>query len=187
MQYLFVQEFAAYEQVLKRDIKRISRLYENLLEVNLGATAVGTGLNADLAYIKKAVRILRKETGFPFENAKNMIDLTQNTDVYTEISSVVKTCMINMSKVANDLRLMTSGPRAGLSEIQLPAQQPGSSIMPGKVNPVICEVVNQVAFQVAGNDHTITMASEAGQLELNVMEPVIFLTYSNLCRQQIRY
>src|SRR5699024_12220139 len=115
----------------------------------------------ELTYIINTVKIIRKEIVYPNKNAKNMIYLTQNTDVYTEISSVVKTCMINMSKVANDLRLMTSGPRAGLSEIQLPAQQPGSSIMPGKVNPVICEVVNQVAFQVAGNDHTITMASEA--------------------------
>jgi aspartate ammonia-lyase len=167
------QEFTAYGRVLGRDLKRLGRLYEGLLEVNLGATAVGTGLNADPAYMKRAVEVLREETGLPFENAVDLVDATQNTDAYTEISAAVKICMTNMSKVANDLRLMASGPRAGFAEISLPARQPGSSIMPGKINPVICEAVNQVAFQVAGNDHTITMASEAGQFELNVMEPVI--------------
>jgi len=141
--------------------------------VNLGATAVGTGLNADPTYMKRAVEILSELTGFPLKNADDLVDATQNTDAYTEVSSALKICMINMSKVANDLRLMASGPRAGFAEIILPARQPGSSIMPGKVNPVICEVVNQVAFQVIGNDQTISMASEAGQFELNVMEPVL--------------
>lgn len=167
------QEFQAYGRVLSRDIKRISNSLESLLEVNLGATAVGTGLNADLSYMEKAVELLRELTEYPFRNAENLVDGTQNTDAYTEVSSALKICMVNMSKVANDLRLMASGPRAGFAEINLPARQPGSSIMPGKVNPVICEVVNQVAFQVIGNDQTISMASEAGQFELNVMEPVL--------------
>ncbi|HLR70937.1 MAG TPA: aspartate ammonia-lyase [Pseudogracilibacillus sp.] len=167
------QEFQAYGRVLSRDIRRIRNSYDALLEVNLGATAVGTGLNADPEYMKRAVEIIKDLTNVPFENAENLVDGTQNTDAYTEVSAALKICMVNMSKVANDLRLMSSGPRAGFAEINLPARQPGSSIMPGKVNPVICEVVNQVAFQVIGNDHTISMASEAGQFELNVMEPVL--------------
>lgn len=167
------QEFNAYARVLSRDLERVQRLYAGLLEVNLGATAVGTGLNADPFYMKKAVEVLREETGIAFTNAENLVDATQNTDAYTEVSAAVKICMVNMSKIANDLRLMSSGPRTGFAEIQLPARQPGSSIMPGKINPVICEAVNQVAFQVAGNDQTIAMASEAGQFELNVMEPVL--------------
>src|SRR5690625_4636123 len=167
------QEFGAYAQVLARDIKRIERSKEALKEVNLGATAVGTGLNADPRYIRRSVEILNELTDCNFVNAENLVDGTQNTDAYTEVSSALKICMVNMSKVANDLRLMSSGPRAGFAEINLPARQPGSSIMPGKVNPVICEVVNQVAFQVVGNDVTISMASEAGQFELHVMEPVL--------------
>lgn len=167
------QEFQAYAKVLSRDIKRISRLYENLLEVNLGATAVGTGLNADPLYMEKSVQYLHELTGIQLRNAVDLVDATQNTDAYTEVSSALKICMLNMSKIANDLRLMSSGPRTGFGEINLPARQPGSSIMPGKINPVICEVVNQVAFQVVGNDQTISMASEAGQFELNVMEPVL--------------
>lgn len=167
------QEFSAYESVLRRDIARIARLKDSLAEVNLGATAVGTGLNADPNYIKRSVEILSEITNLPMRNAENLVDATQNTDVYTEVSSALKICMLNMSKVANDLRLMSSGPRAGFAEITLPAKQPGSSIMPGKINPVICEVVNQVAFQVAGNDLTVSLASEAGQFELNVMEPVL--------------
>lgn len=167
------QEFKAYESVLLRDIKRISRLRESLTEINLGATAVGTGLNADPKYIELAVKTLQKLTGLPVTNAENLVDATQNADAYTEASSALKICMLNISKIANDLRLMASGPRAGFAEITLPAKQPGSSIMPGKINPVICEVVNQVAFQVAGNDLTVSMAAEAGQFELNVMEPVL--------------
>ncbi|WP_243767144.1 aspartate ammonia-lyase [Paenibacillus agricola] len=167
------QEFEAYGRVLERDIKRIKQAHVALYEVNMGATAVGTGLNADLLYISRVVEILGGVSGLPLIHAEHLVDATQNTDVYTEVSASLKICMINMSKVANDLRLMASGPRAGLGEINLPARQPGSSIMPGKVNPVMCEVVNQVAFQVIGNDHTICLASEAGQLELNVMEPVL--------------
>lgn len=167
------QEFAAYSKVLGRDIKRIEQTKEHLYEVNMGATAVGTGLNADPRYIEKCAELLAEISGLPLVSAEHLIDATQNTDAYTEVSAALKICMINMSKIANDLRLMASGPRAGLAEISLPARQPGSSIMPGKVNPVMCEVVNQVAFQVIGNDHTISLASEAGQLELNVMEPVL--------------
>jgi aspartate ammonia-lyase len=167
------QEFAAYSKVLQRDIKRIEQSKQHLYEVNMGATAVGTGLNADSRYIKKVVEHLATFSGYPLTSAEDLIDATQNTDAYTEVSAALKVCMMNMSKIANDLRLMTSGPRAGLAEINLPARQPGSSIMPGKVNPVMAEVINQIAFQVIGNDHTICLASEAGQFELNVMEPVL--------------
>lgn len=167
------QEFMAYAKVLKRDLQRLRRVYDGMYEVNLGATAVGTGLNADPAYMKRSVEILATLTNLPLRNAEDLVDATQNTDAYTEISATLKICMINVSKIANDLRFMASGPRAGLAEITLPARQPGSSIMPGKINPVICEVVNQVAFQVIGNDHTVSLASEAGQFELNVMEPVL--------------
>ncbi|MFC4618689.1 aspartate ammonia-lyase [Camelliibacillus cellulosilyticus] len=167
------QEFEAYSRVLGRDIKRIAQSRQHLFEVNMGATAVGTGLNADPRYIENVTKILAELTGFPLQSPDHLVDATQNTDAYTEVSAALKVCMMNMSKIANDLRLMASGPRAGLNEISLPARQPGSSIMPGKVNPVMAEVVNQVAFQVIGNDHTICLASEAGQLELNVMEPVL--------------
>ncbi|WP_261305323.1 aspartate ammonia-lyase [Paenibacillus andongensis] len=167
------QEFEAYSRVLERDIKRIKQTRDHLYEVNMGATAVGTGLNADPRYIKRVVELLAELSGLPLINADHLVDATQNTDAYTEVSAALKVCMINMSKIANDLRLLASGPRAGLGELNLPARQPGSSIMPGKVNPVMAEVVNQVAFQVIGNDHTICLASEAGQLELNVMEPVL--------------
>lgn len=167
------QEFEAYSCVVKRDIERIKKTKNRLYEVNMGATAVGTGLNADPHYIKIVVERLAEISGFPLVNVKNLIDGTQNTDAYTEVSAALKICMINMSKICNDIRLMGSGPRAGLGELNLQPRQPGSSIMPGKVNPVIFEVVNQVAFQVIGNDHTICLASEAGQFELNVMEPVL--------------
>jgi aspartate ammonia-lyase len=167
------QEFEAYSRVLERDIKRIGQTRQHLYEVNMGATAVGTGLNADPRYIENVVVHLADISGLPLVGADHLVDATQNTDAYTEVSAALKVCMMNMSKIANDLRLMASGPRAGLGEITLPARQPGSSIMPGKVNPVMAELINQVAFQVIGNDHTICLASEAGQLELNVMEPVL--------------
>lgn len=170
---LLSQEFEAYARVLRRDIKRIRATRENLFEVNMGATAVGTGLNAEPEYIEKTVKFLAEITGFPIKGSVDLVDGTQNTDAYIEVSAALKICMLNMSKIANDLRMMTSGPRCGLGEINLPARQPGSSIMPGKVNPVMAEVLNQSAFQVVGNDLTISMASEAGQFELNVMEPVI--------------
>lgn len=167
------QEFEAYSRVLARDIKRISATRDHLHEVNMGATAVGTGLNADPRYIENVVKHLADISGLPLVHAEHLVDATQNTDAYTEVSAALKICMTNMSKIANDLRLMASGPRAGLGEISLPARQPGSSIMPGKVNPVMAELINQIAFQVMGNDQTISLASEAGQMELNVMEPVL--------------
>ncbi len=167
------QEFDAYARVTARDIKRIGNCGQHLYEVNLGATAVGTGLNADPKYIKLAVKYLAQISGFPMVGSESLVDGTQNTDCYTEVSAALKVCMMNMSKIANDLRLMASGPRCGLNELNLPPRQPGSSIMPGKVNPVMAEVVNQVAFQVIGNDNTICLASQAGQFELNVMEPVL--------------
>ncbi|MGG0412312.1 aspartate ammonia-lyase [Peribacillus simplex] len=167
------QEFEAYSRVIDRDIKRIQQSRQHLYEINMGATAVGTGLNADPRYIESVVEHLADISGLPLVGAEHLVDATQNTDAYTEVSAALKICMMNMSKIANDLRLMASGPRAGLAELNLPARQPGSSIMPGKVNPVMPEMINQVAFQVIGNDHTICLASEAGQLELNVMEPVL--------------
>ncbi|MBR3207741.1 MAG: aspartate ammonia-lyase, partial [Bacillus sp. (in: Bacteria)] len=167
------QEFSAYAKFLARDIKRIKQSRQHLYEVNMGATAVGTGLNADPKYIRQVVGYLSDIIGLPLVGAEDLVDATQNTDAYTEVSAALKVCMMNMSKMANDIRLMASGPRAGFGELHLPPRQPGSSIMPGKVNPVMPEVMNQVAFQVIGNDHTICLASEAGQLELNVMEPVL--------------
>ncbi|MHB0970330.1 MAG: aspartate ammonia-lyase [Thermoanaerobaculia bacterium] len=168
------QEFGAYRRALDRDLRRIAGTGRELYQVNMGATAVGTGLNADPAYIERVVRYLAEFSGYPIVRAENLVDATQNTDAYTEVSATLKVCMMNLSKISNDLRLMASGPNVGLNEINLPARQPGSSIMPGKVNPVMAEVVNQVAFRVIGNDHTICLASEAGQFELNVMEPVLF-------------
>ena len=167
------QEFRAYANVLSRDIKRISEAKEHLYSINMGATAIGTGLNADPDYIEKVVQYLAQYSNQPITSVDDLVDGTQNTDCYVEVSAALKICMLNMSKIANDLRMMASGPRCGLGEINLPPRQPGSSIMPGKVNPVMAEVLNQCAFQVVGNDLTISMASEAGQFELNVMEPVI--------------
>ncbi|WP_010095446.1 aspartate ammonia-lyase [Ornithinibacillus scapharcae] len=167
------QEFEAYSRVIARDIKRIKQSRQHLYELNMGATAVGTGLNADPYYIENVLKYLADISGLPLVGTEHLVDATQNTDAYTEVSSALKISMMNMSKIANDIRLMASGPRAGLAEITLPARQPGSSIMPGKVNPVMPELINQVAFQVIGNDQTISLASEAGQFELNVMEPVL--------------
>jgi aspartate ammonia-lyase len=167
------QEFGAYACVIKRDLNRIGDAVKQLNSVSMGATAIGTGLNARIDYREKVIDNLARETKFPLLTAENLIDITQNTDRYTEISSTLKILAINLSKIANDLRLLSSGPTTGFNEINLPARQPGSSIMPGKVNPVIPEVINQISFQVIGNDHTISLASEAGQLELNVMGPVL--------------
>ncbi|GAB7140286.1 aspartate ammonia-lyase [Deferribacterales bacterium RsTz2092] len=173
------QEFDAYRRLVDRDIARISTASKSLLAVNIGATAVGTGLNADVNYIKNVVKELAKLTSYDISNSESLVDGTQNADAYIEISSALKVCMVGMSKVCNDIRLMASGPRCGLNELLLPPRQPGSSIMPGKVNPVMAEVVNQSAFQVIGNDLTISMACEAGQFELNVMEPVIVYNLLN--------
>lgn len=140
----------------------------------MGGTAVGTGINADEAYLKRIVPNLVEISGMDFVQAFDLIDATQNLDPFVAVSGAIKACAVTLSKIANDFRLMSSGPRAGFGEINLPAKQNGSSIMPGKVNPVIPEVVNQVAFNVIGNDVTITMAAEAGQLELNAFEPIVF-------------
>jgi len=167
------QELGAWAAVVARDLVRIRTAREGLLEINLGATAVGTGLNADPAYAASLRRHVRDLSAYPLRAAADLVDATQNTDVYTTVSAALRVCMVDLSKIANDIRLMASGPRAGFGELRLPATQPGSSIMPGKVNPAHAELINQVAFQVIGNDLAITLASEAGQLELNVMEPVL--------------
>lgn len=167
------QEFGAYARVINRDLLRIKAASEALKEVNIGATAVGTGLNAQIEYIESTIENLRKISGFQVYSAEDLVDATQNVDTLAAFSGSLKILGLNLSKIANDLRLMASGPRAGLHEINLPPVQPGSSIMPGKVNPVMAEVVNQVAFQVMGNDHTVALVAQAGQFELNVMEPVM--------------
>lgn len=168
------QEFRAYREPIRRDIKRIELALEDLKSINMGATAVGTGLNADVDYVKNVVKILSEVSGIEFQQSEDLVDGTRNLDGFVWLSSALKVLAVNLSKMCNDLRLMASGPKAGIAEINLPKRQPGSSIMPGKVNPVIPEVMNQVCFQVFGNDLTITKAAEAGQLELNVFEPVLF-------------
>ena len=168
------QEFAAYASVMRREKDRLERGQKEMLQLNLGGTAVGTGINATLAYVGQVVPLLSEMTGIPFTQSRDLIDTTQNTDCYLALSSALKGCAASLSKICNDLRLMSSGPRDGLGEIVLPARQNGSSIMPGKVNPVIPEVVNQIAFRIIGYDTTVTLAVEAGQLELNAFEPVIF-------------
>ncbi|NOX87474.1 MAG: aspartate ammonia-lyase [Calditrichaeota bacterium] len=167
------QEMEAYAATLAEEIERLRQNADLFLEINLGGTAIGTGINAHPDYGKKAVEFLREITGIPVKLAPNLVEATQDTGSFVMFSSALKRLSVKLSKIANDLRLLSSGPRAGLNEINLPKMQPGSSIMPGKVNPVIPEVVNQVAYKVIGNDLTVTMAAEAGQLELNVMEPVI--------------
>ena len=168
------QEFDAYLRVLRRDIDRISKTGNYLYEVNLGATAVGTALNTNPSYVSEVINQLRKITGLDeLRRCESLVDGTQNTDCFTEVSAALKICAINMSKISNDLRLMASGPRCGLGEITLEKLQHGSSIMPEKVNPILPELINQVAFQVIGNDLTVSLASEAGQFELNVMQPVL--------------
>lgn len=168
------QEFHAYGTSLGRDIKRIKLAFNDLKAVNMGATAVGTGMNADETYKKIIVPELSKLSGFKLTSAKDLVDGTRNCDTLVWASGALKVFAVNLSKMCNDLRLMASGPKAGLAEIKLPDRQPGSSIMPGKVNPVIAEVCNQVCFNVFGNDLAVTKAAEAGQLELNVFEPVLF-------------
>ncbi|HJB57363.1 MAG TPA: aspartate ammonia-lyase [Candidatus Flavonifractor intestinipullorum] len=168
------QEFRAYSQAVRRDISRFERAKDEMRCLNMGGTAVGTGINADERYLRRIVPNLCKVTGLDLIQAHDLIDATQNLDEFVAVSGTVKTCAVNLSKMSNDLRLMSSGPRCGFGEINLPPRQNGSSIMPGKVNPVIPEVVNQVAFNIMGNDLTITLAAEAGQLELNAFEPIIF-------------
>ncbi|WP_186567138.1 aspartate ammonia-lyase [Lawsonibacter celer] len=168
------QEFRAYSEAVRRDLARFERAKDEMRCLNMGGTAIGTGINADEQYLRRIVPNLSKVTGLNLVQAFNLIDATQNLDEFVAVSGAVKTCAVNLSKMSNDLRLMSSGPRCGFNEINLPPRQNGSSIMPGKVNPVIPEVVNQVAFNIMGNDLTITLAAEAGQLELNAFEPIIF-------------
>lgn len=166
-------EFAAFAVTVEEDIERINQLSELLKEVNLGGTAIGTGINAPAGYGPIAVTLLSQISGCKLVLAKNLIEATSDVGAFVTFSGVLKRIAVKISKICNDLRLLSSGPRAGFGEIKLPAVQPGSSIMPGKVNPVIPEVVNQVAYQVIGNDLTVTFAAEAGQLQLNAMEPVM--------------
>lgn len=168
------QEFKAYSVAIMRDINRMDKAIDEMRTLNMGGTAVGTGLNADPVYLRRIVPNLAEISGMELVQAFDLIDATQNLDPFVAVSGAVKACAVTLSKIANDLRLMSSGPRAGFHEINLPEKQNGSSIMPGKVNPVIPEVVNQVAFNIIGNDVTITMAAEAGQLELNAFEPIVF-------------
>ena len=170
------QEFEAYAATLTEEIDRLKTNMRLFYEINMGATAIGTGINADPDYAELCTKHLREITGLPLTKAANMIEATSDTGAFIMNSSALKRLAVKLSKICNDLRLPSSGPRCGLNEINLPPRQPGSSIMPGKVNPVIPEVVNQVAFRVIGNDLAITLASEAGQLELNVMEPIIVLS-----------
>jgi aspartate ammonia-lyase len=167
------QEFSAWAVSIEDEVEALRRVEKVLLEVNMGGTAIGTGLNAPAGYAQRCVTHLAEITGKEIRLSRNLIEATQDTQAFVLYSSVLKSLAIKLSKVCNDLRLLASGPRAGLSEIHLPAMQPGSSIMPGKVNPVIPEVMNQVCFRAIGNDLVVTLAAEAGQLQLNVMEPVI--------------
>ncbi|AIC46919.1 aspartate ammonia-lyase [Rhodoluna lacicola] len=167
------QEFSTYDITMGEDEARIREVIRLLSEINLGGTAIGTQLNTPDGYARSVTKHLSQITEHEFLLAENLIEATQDTGVFVSASSVMKRVAVKLSKIANDLRLLSSGPRAGFGEINLPPQQAGSSIMPGKVNPVIPEVVNQIAFTVIGNDLTVTMASEAGQLELNAFEPII--------------
>ncbi|PJG85242.1 aspartate ammonia-lyase [Conservatibacter flavescens] len=167
------QEFQAFSVLLDEEVRNLTYIAELLLEVNLGATAIGTGLNTPKGYSELVVKRLAEVTGLPCKPAPNLIEATSDCGAYVMVHGALKRTAVKLSKVCNDLRLLSSGPRAGLNEINLPELQAGSSIMPAKVNPVVPEVVNQVCFKVIGNDTTVTFAAEAGQLQLNVMEPVI--------------
>jgi aspartate ammonia-lyase len=167
------QTFEAFAVTLEEEVQQLNRASALFLEVNMGGTAIGTGINADPKYSEKVIPHLRLITGMDIKLARNLIEATQDTGDFVSYSGSLKRLAVKLSKMSNDLRLLSSGPRAGLNEINLPPMQPGSTIMPGKVNPVIPEVVNQIAFKVIGNDLTVSLAAEAGQLELNVMEPVI--------------
>ena len=167
------QTFDAFADTLSEEIDRLEQNANLFLEVNMGGTAIGTGITAEPEYSEKVIRHLRKITGLEVTLAPNLVEATSDTGAHVMYSSALKRLAVKLSKISNDLRLLSSGPRAGFNEINLPKMQPGSSIMPGKVNPVIPEVVNQISFKVIGNDLTVTLAAEAGQLELNVMEPII--------------
>jgi aspartate ammonia-lyase len=167
------QEFGAFAEAFARDRWRLFKVEERLRQVNLGGTAVGTGLNAKREYIYAAIDALQDITGLGVARAENMIDVTQNADVFAEVSGLVKAAAVNLAKVSSDIRLMSMGPGGGLAEIRLPALQEGSSIMPDKVNPVITEMATSVAFEVISLDHAIILASASGQLELNAFLPLI--------------
>ncbi|MBG9389897.1 aspartate ammonia-lyase [Caenimonas aquaedulcis] len=167
------QEFSTYAVMIEEDEARLREARALIQEINLGATAIGTGINAPRAYADLACRYLAQESGIPVVKAKNLVEATQDTGAFVQLSGVLKRVATKLSKTCNDLRLLSSGPQAGFGDIRLPPRQAGSSIMPGKVNPVIPEVMNQVAFEVIGNDMTVTMASEAGQLQLNAFEPIM--------------
>src|SRR5438309_3036405 len=182
------QEFSAFAHTILEDVDRLGEAQALIREINMGATAIGTGINAAPGYAESVRRHLEHITGLSLMTAPDLVEATADTGAYVQLSGVLKRCSVKLSKICNDLRLLSSGPRAGLGEINLPAMQPGSSIMPGKVNPVIPEVVNQVCFDVIGGDITVTLAAEAGQLQLNVFEPVIAYrllhgieTLSNAC------
>ena len=168
------QSFHAYATMIERDMDRIEKTKKEMYTVNMGATAIGTGINTSEYYFDNIVPTLAKVSGYPLVQADDLFDATENLDGFVRVSSCLKACAVNLSKMCNDLRILASGPKAGFGEITLPAMQNGSSIMPGKVNPVIPEVVSQVAFHIIGHDVTITMAAEAGQMELNAFEPVVF-------------
>lgn len=168
------QEFKSYASVLNRDINRIKNASNNIKYINMGASAIGTGINVDTDYFKNIVPEIAKLSNLDLKQSLDLIDGTSNQDSIAELSSAIKVLAINVSKISNDLRLMSSGPKTLIGDINLPPRQNGSSIMPGKVNPVIPEVVNQIAFRVIGNDMTISMAAEGGQLQLNAFEPVMF-------------
>jgi aspartate ammonia-lyase len=167
------QEFGAFATTIREDIARLNEVANNLREINLGGTAIGTGLNADPHYSETIISDISAISGFNFIRSENLIEASWDMGAFVLYSGMLKRVAVKLSKIANDLRLLASGPRGGLGEISLPPVQPGSSIMPGKVNPVIPEAVNQVCFEVIGNDLTITMAAEGGQLQLNAFEPVI--------------
>ena len=168
------QSFHAYATMIERDMDRIEKAKNEMYTVNMGATAIGTGINTSEYYFDHIVPTLARVSGYPLVQADDLFDATENLDGFVRVSSCLKACAVNLSKMCNDLRILASGPKAGFGEITLPAMQNGSSIMPGKVNPVIPEVVSQVAFHIIGHDVTITMAAEAGQMELNAFEPVVF-------------
>ena len=167
------QEFNAFASNLTEEIDRLTQNADLFLEVNMGATAIGTGINSHDGYAQACVKHLREITGFDIKLAYDLVEATPDTGSYVIYSSALKRMAVKISKICNDLRLLSSGPRAGFNEINLPPVQPGSSIMPGKVNPVMPEMMNQICFRVIGNDLTVTFAAEAGQLQLNVMEPVL--------------
>src|SRR5438876_7673477 len=167
------QEFTAFGHTILEDVERLAEAQALIREINMGATAIGTGINAPAGYAEAVRSHLSRLTGLSLITAPDLVEATADTGAFVQLSGVLKRCAVKLSKICNDLRLLSSGPRAGLGEIDLPPMQPGSSIMPGKVNPVIPEMVNQVCFDIIGGDVTVTMADEAGQLELIVFEPII--------------